>query len=293
MTSMCMVLIRFSPRRPVAPRGEHDGPRGALHDGRRAGPGKEGDGFIEHVARLDVGQHEGVGPSAQGALDALDGQGSGVAGGAHVEGPVHEGVAPAPAGGGCLNGGVARHVGKLVAGLLRAVDQGHARLLHAEAAAGVDDVAHLGLALLLRGIGYDGRIGEEEQFAVGRQLGGGQVGEHGARGQQARLLVEHGAQHDVAAHEALHEHVGPAFAHEGHGACRGFGRRGGLDKACAALCQRGGGTAHGFDIAHEDGLGHALVDGAAHGFECGGVAAAYDGHAQPGGLPAQGSRHVG
>ena len=43
----------------VAPRGEHDGPRGALHDGRRARPGKEGDGFIEHVARLDVGQHVG------------------------------------------------------------------------------------------------------------------------------------------------------------------------------------------------------------------------------------------
>ena len=106
---------------------------------------------------------------------------------------------------------------ELLVHFLRAVDQTHAGLLDAHVVAGLYHVAQLLLALGGRGVGNDGGVGEEEEVVVTLYLGTGQVCQHAAFGQNARLLVQDGVQQVVGVEQTLLQHVGLALAHQCHG----------------------------------------------------------------------------
>ncbi len=120
--------------------------------------------------------------------------------------------------------------------------QRHARALYAQGAAGVGHIAHHGCALHGGREGYHGHIAHEEELVVAGHLHHREMRHHSAGGQQAVLLVEHGAQQIVGIDEALHEHVGAALAHIGHGGARSLVGIGALHHGATRriVAQRGG-----------------------------------------------------
>ena len=96
---------------------------------------------------------------------------------------------------------------------LRTVHEGHARLLDAERATQTQQVFQLLLTLLLCGLWNDGDIGHEQHLVVFRQLGTGKVSDDATLLQNARLLVQHGAQQVISVQQALHNNVDHALVH--------------------------------------------------------------------------------
>ena len=222
---------------------------------------EEGDGFIECVACLDVGEHDGVALSAQRRVDALDAQALRRDARLQVERTVHDAASELALPCHLLDVLIAHGEGEvLLVHLLRAVVQGDARLVDAHLMAEVGDVAHLLYALFLRGVGDDGRVGEEQQLVVLRQLRGGDMCEHATFRQDAFLLVQHHVQQVVGVDHSLHQDVHLPLVHHFHGTVSGVVGVGSIGEEHMVLVSHDVGVSLYLGLtAHEDDIDESCL----------------------------------
>lgn len=250
----------------VAARGQHHGAHGAAQYAGTRCAAEERDGLIEHVAGLYVGEDDGVSLAFQRRVDALLMQCLSREAGLQVEWSVDDAAAELA----LLHAGyelaIFYGVGEiLLVDLLGAVNQTDTGLFYAHGMAGLHHILQLLHALLGRGMRNDGRVGEEKEAILARNLGTGEVGQHTTLGQDARLFVEHGMQQVVGIEQTLLQHIGLTLAHQCDGLAGGIVGVGGL----YILHARGvilGKDGLGFlGASHQNCIHKTLVDSTAYG----------------------------
>ena len=193
----------------VGTRGEHATALCALQHAGCLGIGEECQRLIKDVTSHNVGENEGVSLSVDGRADTLLTQTDAVERRLQVKWTVDDATAELARLRLGDNLQVVLRVGeRLLADLLGAMDERDAWFLDAQSVTDVVDIAYLLTALCLCGNGDNSSISEEEQLLVFGNLGHTDMRQHPAGTQDARLLIQNGAQQVVGIDESLHQDIG-------------------------------------------------------------------------------------
>ena len=96
------------------------------------------------------------------------------------------------------------------------MDERYFRRFNAKRLAQPGHIPHLFYTLLVRGVGNDGSIGEEQEFRIIGKDAGSDMGEDPAFREDTSFLVKHGVQQVVGVDKSFHQHVGLSLAHQCH-----------------------------------------------------------------------------
>ena len=224
---------------------------------------EEGDGLVEGISCLDVGEDDGIGLAFQGRFDALDAQAFRRNAGLQVERTVDDAASKLAVLGHFLDLQITHSEWEvLLVHLLCAVVQSDTRLVNAHGVAEIADVTHLFDALFVCGIGDDSWVGEEQQLVVFGHFGSRDVCEHTSTGQDALLFVEHYVQQIIGIDESFHEYVDLAFVHHFHGTtCSGIGTLSILEEDVVAILHDVSILFNGLLASNEDGVDESSLKG--------------------------------